>query len=101
MNFVTILLTIGILMIVAGCWCLLRTYHILKITIGIEISMKAVTMFLVLAGMVCGQIALSETFVITVMVAEVIVAVVGTGTAVGLFRKYGSMDIRNLNRLKG
>jgi len=101
MNFVTILLIIGILMIVAGCWCLLRTYHILKITIGIEVSMKAVTMFLVLAGMVCGEVSLSETFVITVMVAEVIVAVVGTGTAVGLFRKYGSMDVRNLNRLKG
>ena len=101
MNFVAILLTIGVLMIVTGCWCLLRTCHILKITIGIEIAMKAVTMFLVLAGMVCGKVALSETFVITVMVAEVIVAVVGTGTGVGLFRKYGNMNVRNLSQLKG
>lgn len=101
MNLVTILLIIGILMILTGCWCLLRTFHILKITIGIEIAMKAVTMFLALGGAISGKTALSETFVITVIVAEVIVAVVGTGTGVGLFRKYGSMDIRNLNQLKG
>ncbi|MDD2214459.1 MAG: NADH-quinone oxidoreductase subunit K [Oscillospiraceae bacterium] len=101
MNLVIVLLIIGLLMIVAGCWCLMRTFHLLKMTIGIEVAMKAVTLFLVLAGRISGKIALSETFVITVMVAEVIVAVVGTGTAVGLFRKYGSMDVRNLKQLKG
>ncbi|NJP40098.1 NADH-quinone oxidoreductase subunit K [Oscillospiraceae bacterium HV4-5-C5C] len=101
MNLVTVLLIIGLLMIFAGCWCLMRTYHLLKITIGIEVAMKAVTLFLVLAGRISGSLALSETFVITVMVAEAIVAVVGTGTAVGLFRKYGSMDVRNLKQLKG
>ena len=100
MNLVIVLLIIGLLMIVAGC-CLMRTFHLLKMTIGIEVAMKAVTLFLVLAGRISGKIALSETFVITVMVAEVIVAVVGTGTAVGLFRKYGSMDVRNLKQLKG
>lgn len=101
MNFVSILLILGILTIIAGCWCLIRTYHMLKITIGVEIAMKGVTLFLALAGGVCGELALSQAFVITVMVIEVIVAVVGTGTAVGLFRKYGSMDVRNLSRLKG
>jgi len=95
------MLILGVLMIAAGCWCLIRTYHMLKITIGIEVMVKAVTMFLMLAGRVSGRVALAQSFVITVMVIEVVVAVVGIGTAVGLFRKYGSMDVRNLNRLKG
>ena len=73
----------------------------LKITIGIEIAMKGVTLFMALAGNVSGNVALAESFIITIIVLEVVVAVVGTGTAVGLFRKYGSMDVRNLSRLKG
>ncbi|HML48473.1 MAG TPA: NADH-quinone oxidoreductase subunit K [Clostridia bacterium] len=101
MNYVTLLLILGILTIVAGCWCMIRTYHMLKITIGIEIAMKAITLFIILAGEVNGNIALAQSYIITVIVIEVVIAVVGIGTAVGLFRKYGSMDIRNLTRLKG
>lgn len=101
MSFTSVLLIAGILMIIAGCWCLIRTFHMLKITIGIEVAMKAVTMFLILAGHKSGSVALSQAYVITVIVIEVVVAVVGTGMAVGLFRKYGSMDVRNLTRLKG
>ena len=95
------LLTVGVLMVLAGCWCMIRTLHMLKITIGIEVAMKGVTLFLVLAGRVSGRVALSQTFVLTIIVIEVVVAVVGTGMAVGLFRKYGSMSVRNLSRLKG
>lgn len=101
MNYATILLTIGILMIVAGCWCMIRTYHMLKITIGIEIAMKAVTMFIILAGEINGDINLAQSFITTVIVIEVVLAVVCIGTAIGLYRKYGSMDIRNLTKLKG
>lgn len=101
MNYVTILLTIGILMIVAGCWCMIRTYHILKITIGIEIAMKAITMFIIIAGEMTGNVALAQSFITTLIVIEVVLAVVCIGTAVGLYRKYNSMDIRNLIRLKG
>ena len=96
-----ILLTVGVMMVLAGCWCMIRTLHMLKITIGIEVAMKGVTLFLVLAGRVSGQVALSQTFILTIIVIEVVVAVVGTGMAVGLFRKYGSMSVRNLSRLKG
>lgn len=101
LNPAYVLLILGVLMILAGCWCLIRTFHMLKITIGIEIAMKGVTLFMALAGNVSGNVALAESFIITIIVLEVVVAVVGTGTAVGLFRKYGSMDVRNLSRLKG
>ena len=95
------LLTVGVLLILAGCWCMIRTYHMLKITVGIEVAMKGVTLALILSGRIAGNVALTETFVITVIVLEAVVAVVGTGMAAGLFRKYGSMDVRNLSRLRG
>ncbi len=96
-----LLLMLGLLMIFAGCYCLVRTYHMLKMTIGIEVAMKGVTFALVLAGNVVNNVALSETFVITVIVLEVVVAVVGIGMAASLYHKYGNMDVRNLSRLKG
>lgn len=100
-NFKTVMLIIGFMMIIAGCYCLIRTYHMLKIIIGIEIAMKAVTMFLILAGYVNGHIGLSQAYVVTMIVLEVIVAVVFAGVTIGIYRKYGNMDIRNLTQLKG
>jgi multicomponent Na+:H+ antiporter subunit C len=97
----TIVLIAGLLMILAGCYCLIRTYHMLKIIIGIEVAMKAVTMFIMLAGHINGKMGLAQTFIITVIVIEVVVAVVAAGLAINLYKKYGSMDVRNLRKLKG
>lgn len=101
MSFETVILLIGFLLIVTGCYCLIRTYHMLKIIIGIEIAMKAVTMFILLAGYINGKIGLSQTFVISIIVIEVVVTLVAAGIAISLYKKYGSMDIRNLKKLKG
>lgn len=95
------MLIVGFLLIIAGCYCLIRTYHLLKIIIGVEVAMKAVTMFIILAGFVNGNVALAQTFVITVIVIEVVVAVVAVGIAINLYNNYGNMDIRNLVKLKG
>ena len=100
-NLDIIILVVGFLMIIAGVYCLIRTYHLLKILIGIEVAMKAVTMFIILAGHINGNIDLAQTFVITIIVTEVVVAVVAAGLAINLYRKYGNMDIRNLRKLKG
>lgn len=100
-EFEKIILIVGFLLIISGCYCLIRTYHMLKIIIGIELAMKAVTLFMTLAGFINGNIELAEAFVITSIVIEVVVTVVAAGIAINLYRKYGSMDIRNLRKLKG
>lgn len=101
MNFESLILLIGFLLIIAGCYCLIRTYHMLKIIIGIEIAMKAVTLFILLAGYISGNIGLTQTFIITIIVIEVVVALVAAGMAISLYKIYGNMDIRNLKKLKG
>lgn len=100
-GFEITILVIGFLLILAGCYCLIRTFHMLKIIIGIEIAMKAVTMFIIFAGYINGQVNLAQTFVISIIVIEVVIAVVASGIAINLYKKYGSMDIRNLRKLKG
>lgn len=101
MNLSLCMLVAGVLLIFAGCWCLIRTGHILKILVGIEVANKAVCLFLLLAGWLNGQMGLAQTFIVTVIVIEVVVAAVLAGIAVNLNRKFGSMDIRNLRNLKG
>lgn len=101
MNFEFFVLLTGLLCVLAGCWCLFRTYHMLKIIIGMELSMKSVTLFFALAGYLNGNMALSQAFIVTIIVIEVVVTLVAFGVAVGLYRKYGSLDVRNIRNLKG
>ncbi|MDD4402837.1 MAG: NADH-quinone oxidoreductase subunit K [Desulfitobacteriaceae bacterium] len=100
-GFEDMMLITGFFLIISGAYCIMRTYHMLKIIIGMEIAMKAVTMFIILAGYLNGNIELAQSFVITVIVVEVVVAVVSAGIVVSIYKKYGSMDIRNLRKLKG
>lgn len=101
MTIETVMLLVGFLMILTGCYCLIRSYHLLKIIIGMDIAVKAGTMLLILAGYMNGQIGLAQAYVITAIVLEVVVAVVLAGVTIGLYHKYGNMDIRNLTQLKG
>ncbi len=101
MNLESVMLIIGVLIILSGCFCLIRTFHMLKIIIGMELSMKAVTLLFVLGGYLNGNMALSQSFIITIIVIEVVVTLVACGVAVGLYRKYGSLDVRNIRSLKG
>jgi NADH:ubiquinone oxidoreductase subunit K len=91
----------ALLLILTGMYCLMRTRHIIRIILGIEVAMKAITLLLIYAGWVNGQLALAQSFVVTMIVAEVMVAVVAAGIAVSVFRRYGSMDLRNLTKLNG
>ena len=45
--FEVAVLTSALLMILAGCFCMARSHHLLHILIGIEIAMKAATLLLV------------------------------------------------------
>lgn len=102
MNFIELaILTTGFLLILAGCYCLMRTYHIIKILIGIEVAMKAVTLFIAYAAHINGKIGLAQSFIITIIVAEVVVAVVLAGISLNLYKKYQSMDLRNIRKLRG
>ena len=77
MNTFTIAaIAIALLMIFTGLYLLLKTHNMLRIIIAIEIVMKAITLLIIFAGMVNGKLALSQSFVITVIVVEVVVAVV-------------------------
>ena len=91
----------AVLMIAAGIFCIARSYHMLRILIGIEIAMKAATLLIALAGYINGNFVMAEVMIVTVICVEVVMMVTAAGITINLYRTYGSLDIRNLKKLKG
>jgi NADH-quinone oxidoreductase subunit K len=89
------------LLLIDGLWCMLATRNLVRVLIGIEILMKSVTFFLIVAGYLSGRMALAQALVITVIVIEVVVVVVMAGVILGFFRKRDSLDVRNTRDMKG
>ena len=101
MTVSTIMLIAGLVLILTGCFELIRTRHMLKIIIALELAIKAVSMFIVLGGWLNGNMPVAESFVVSVIVIEVVVATVLSGIAISIYHKYCNMDIRSLRNLKG
>ncbi len=102
MNILTIaILTAAFLLIITGLYLLARTHNMIRIIIAVEVVMKAITLLLIFAGYLNGNIALSQTFVVTMIVVEVIVAVVAAGIAINIYRINGDMNVGKLNKLNG
>jgi NADH:ubiquinone oxidoreductase subunit K len=89
------------LLFVDGLWCMLATRNLLRVLIGLEILMKSVTFFLIVAGFLSGRMALAQAMVITVIVIEVVVVVAAAGIILGFFRKTDTLDVKNARELKG
>ena len=93
--------TFFVLLMVDGLWCMLATYNLLRMLIGLEVLMKSVTFILIVAGFLSGRMALAQAMVITVIVIEVVIVVAAAGIILGLFRKSDSLNIRGTRNLKG
>jgi NADH:ubiquinone oxidoreductase subunit K len=84
-----------------GLYGLLAGYNLIKLIIAMQILVKAALLGLVVAGYANGQMNLSQGLAITVIVADTVVAVVGMAMAVQVRRRIGTLDVRELARLRG
>ncbi|MCX7006435.1 MAG: NADH-quinone oxidoreductase subunit K [Kiritimatiellaeota bacterium] len=90
-----------VLMAVVGLYCLIVTRDMLRILLALEIITKAVTLLLIVGGMASGHMALAQALVITLIVIEVVIIVVGAGIVIAVFKHTGTLDVRRLRNLKG
>ena len=84
-----------------GFYCILVTRNMIRVLIGLEILIKAVTLLFVIIGYITKQTALAQAFVITMIVVEVVIIVVAGGVILSVYRHDESLDVRNLRNLKG
>ena len=90
-----------ILLSIAGAYCILMTFNLIRALLGLEILIKASTLLIILAGYLTHQTGLAQAMVITLIVIEVVIMVVAGGIILSLFRHYKTIDTRKLNQLKG
>ncbi len=90
-----------VLLFVTGLYCLLLSKNLLRIIIGLEVMTKGITLLLIAAGYSNGGGFLSQSFVITLIIIEVVVMVVASGIIIGVCRLNNSLDTSNLKNLKG
>lgn len=95
-----ILSAAGVLFI-TSLYCLLISRNLIRILIGLEIMTKGVTLLMIYAGFLTGEMALTQVFIITLIIIEVVVAVVAAGIAVGAFRHNGTLDTGRMRNLQG
>ncbi|MFZ1043646.1 MAG: NADH-quinone oxidoreductase subunit K [Anaerolineales bacterium] len=84
-----------------GFYGLMVCRNLIKIVIALQIMVKAALLGLMAAGSLNGQINLSQSMALTVIVADTIVAVMGIALGVQIRRRVGTLDVRELSRLKG
>ena len=94
MGFAAVLLFVGI-------YCLLTMRNLIKLFIGIEIISKAITLALIASGLLRGNMALAQALVITFIVVEVSTVAVALAIIINVYRHTGSLDVRQLTKLKG
>ena len=89
------------LIFICGFYCILVTRGLIRAIIGLELLIKAVTLLVIVMGYLNNNMALAQSFVITIIVIEVVLVVIAGGVALQVFRKNGDLDTRRLTNLKG
>lgn len=103
MNFsllnVAVIGVLGLLGI--GFYGLLVCRNLFKVVVALQILVKAALLALVSAGYASGRINLGQSLAITVIVADTIVAVIGMALGVQIQRQLGTLDLKDLARMRG
>jgi NADH-quinone oxidoreductase subunit K len=84
-----------------GFYGLLIERNLIKLVIALQLLVKAAVLALIAAGNASGQINLGQSLAITVIVADTVVAVIGMALAVQVRRRVGTLDVRDLAKLRG
>lgn len=84
-----------------GLYGLLATRNLIKMVAVLQVLVKAAVLALVAAGKMSGKIELGQSLAATVIVADTMLAVIGLALAVQVQRRWGTVDLRALGRLKG
>lgn len=92
--FVPILFAIGLYYIIV-------TRNLFRMLIGLELMSKSVMLLLIVIGSLTGRTGLAQSFVVTMIVIEVVVIVVAAGLILSVYKQTDSIDARKLRNLKG
>jgi NADH:ubiquinone oxidoreductase subunit K len=90
-----------VLLFIIGLYCILATHNLIRVLIGLEILIKAVTLLIIAVGQASGNTALAQALAVTIIVIEVVIMTVAVGVVLGVHRHTNALDARDIRKLKG
>jgi NADH-quinone oxidoreductase subunit K len=100
-NQILLLLSCGILLTMIGVYMLVLYRNLLRLIVAVEIVAKGVTLVFLSAGIYRQDIGFIQSLLVTFIIVETVLAAIILALAVRAQKIYGSLDIRNLSKLKG
>lgn len=101
MTQITFLSILSGALFILGWICLISQRNAFKQVIGLKIMLQGVTLALVLAGKLQGNMNLAQTMVISALIVETIVIALALAMIVSIFRNIPDGDIDRLRKLRG
>lgn len=93
--------TLSLLLFFIGLVGLLTQRRLIKQIIGLKIMLQGVTLGLIHAGRLSGDLDFAQSMVISALIVESVVIAVALALLVNIYRHYPSGDVDDLNRLRG
>jgi NADH-quinone oxidoreductase subunit K len=101
-SFPLIIVLIAVLgLLGVGLYGLLAVRNLIKIVVVLQILGKSALLALIAAGRASRQVNLGQSLALTFIVADTVVAAIGLALAVQVRRRLGTLDVRELGKLKG
>ncbi len=92
---------VSLLLFLIGLIGLLVQRNVIKQVFGLKIMLQGVTLGLIQAGRVWGDLQFAQAMVISALIVEAVVISIALALIVNVFRHYPSGDVDHLNRLQG
>ena len=100
-NQVFLLMSCGLLVLMLGVYMLILYRNLLRLIIAVEVIAKGVTLIFLAAGIYRQDIGFMQSLLVTFIIVETVLAAIMLALAVRAHKIYGSLDIRNLSKLRG
>lgn len=95
------ILVIGVVGLLGiGLYGLLATRNLIKMIIVLQVLVKTALLAIIAAGYIQGQVDLGQSFALTILVADTVVAVIGLALAVQVRQRIGTLDVADLSQLR-
>jgi len=90
----------AVLLLVIGIYCLVVTHNLIRIILGIEVLTKAATLLMIGAGYVNGHMDVAQSYVVTIIVIEVVLLIISVGILYSIHKKTGAISVDEISNLK-
>ena len=98
---VYLLMSCGFLILMLGVYMLILYRNLLRLIVGVEVVAKGITLIFLAAGLYRQDVGFIQSLIVTFIIVETVLAAIMLALAVRAHKIYGSLDIRNLSKLRG